>query len=702
MAAQPYSHKPLQDSTSIRALRHIDHATGLRFQMTEIDLDDASALPYRCLSYTWGNPLDCEADQKALDEWHDRHQIFLCEETDLGKPCWTSFSVTTNLYEFLREFSSAPAIDTPWIWIDAICINQADFKERTAQVGLMRRIYRSCTEVIIWLGREGEETRFILVRGLKPYLRGSAQINFVSYSSMSIAWRQKSQPICPKTLGTIANILIKTDMMSHASTLSQATYVDLNNSYNADASFRGRSSLSNSLVSRGFPEPDEKTFKFLTAFLRRSWFHRVWTIQECVLPSKGKVWYGTFRVNEMEKFSSIGIVSILYYNKKVFIDKYTWAGAVAANYLRDFLFYPQAGRARRFLSNGILESLRFCLEFSRGKTCSALHDHIYAILGLQDDLRIEADYKVPVKELYSKIALHPSLRPILFDNAGLGLSRRISDLPSWIPDWSLELDPIPWPHFHGLHRYNSGNFYREDLSILHPSENVISVTGFREDEVTLLGGIGWEAEESLIESFETLNWACGGSHAILNAEKVVERFWRTLIINRQNGGGTVEEPSSAEYGPLFRDFVLDRLSSYLFRRSSQDEALEVTRSTLELLLQHDQIAARLLPTWQEIEEMANNRKHDVISSPLRNNYSTALIGTLPGRRFFVTSKGRMGIATNMIERGDAIMIVKGSEYPLVMRKGSEGRWKLLGQAYVEDIMYGEALEGNAIGNIEIE
>ena len=38
------------------------------------------------------------------------------------------------------------------IWIDQLCINQADIVEKSSQVAMMPRIYKSCKEVILWLG----------------------------------------------------------------------------------------------------------------------------------------------------------------------------------------------------------------------------------------------------------------------------------------------------------------------------------------------------------------------------------------------------------------------------------------------------------------------------------------------------------------------------------------------------------------------
>ncbi|KAM5352815.1 hypothetical protein ACJ41O_005537 [Fusarium nematophilum] len=44
------------------------------------------------------------------------------------------------------------------LWIDAVCINQEDNHERTKQVAMMTKIYRSAKAVIMWLGEESDST----------------------------------------------------------------------------------------------------------------------------------------------------------------------------------------------------------------------------------------------------------------------------------------------------------------------------------------------------------------------------------------------------------------------------------------------------------------------------------------------------------------------------------------------------------------
>ncbi|KIW89808.1 uncharacterized protein Z519_09237 [Cladophialophora bantiana CBS 173.52] len=59
-------------------------------------------------------------------------------------------SVTPSLAKALRHLRLADAPRV--IWIDSICINQADILEKNSQVQLMPLIYEKASNVVIWLG----------------------------------------------------------------------------------------------------------------------------------------------------------------------------------------------------------------------------------------------------------------------------------------------------------------------------------------------------------------------------------------------------------------------------------------------------------------------------------------------------------------------------------------------------------------------
>jgi Heterokaryon incompatibility protein (HET) len=58
--------------------------------------------------------------------------------------------VTVNLHTALSRLRDRSL--TRIIWIDAVCINQDDPKERGDQVRLMAKIYSKANHVIVWLG----------------------------------------------------------------------------------------------------------------------------------------------------------------------------------------------------------------------------------------------------------------------------------------------------------------------------------------------------------------------------------------------------------------------------------------------------------------------------------------------------------------------------------------------------------------------
>jgi Heterokaryon incompatibility protein (HET) len=65
-------------------------------------------------------------------------------------------AVTENLFIAMKNMRRKN--DTLMIWIDQLCINQADLSERSQQVLLMADIYRQAQTTIIWLGESAENS----------------------------------------------------------------------------------------------------------------------------------------------------------------------------------------------------------------------------------------------------------------------------------------------------------------------------------------------------------------------------------------------------------------------------------------------------------------------------------------------------------------------------------------------------------------
>ncbi|RMD39950.1 hypothetical protein DV735_g5174, partial [Chaetothyriales sp. CBS 134920] len=88
------------------------------------------------------------------------------------EPGWTSiwlngrhdFRIGNSLFAALRRLRRTPENDTSteagtfWIWVDAVCINQANTDEKNSQVSQMADVYRQAERVYVWLGRCGATT----------------------------------------------------------------------------------------------------------------------------------------------------------------------------------------------------------------------------------------------------------------------------------------------------------------------------------------------------------------------------------------------------------------------------------------------------------------------------------------------------------------------------------------------------------------
>jgi hypothetical protein len=124
----------------------------IRCRLTESLL--SSPTPYNALSYVWGST-------------RDPGRILLDSQ---------EYLVTRNLFGALKELR-LPDSDKV-LWVDALCINQSDIAERSAQVILMDSVYKQATRVIAWLGphENGSALTFELLQkvelsgGGSPYL----------------------------------------------------------------------------------------------------------------------------------------------------------------------------------------------------------------------------------------------------------------------------------------------------------------------------------------------------------------------------------------------------------------------------------------------------------------------------------------------------------------------------------------------------
>jgi hypothetical protein len=210
-----YEHKELGSDIQIRLLNLLPGEDGdvLRGTIRHISLDKLE--PYEALSYRWG-------EGEASCELSTPEGLIL---------------ISRSLYGALERLRHRER--DRMLWIDAICIQQGNEKEKGEQLPLMATIYNSATLVIAYLGPAADNS--------------------------SLA------------LQTLRQIKTKADMREYWP--------------------EGVSEVPLSWKDGSIPPADDKAWSAVTALFDREWFRRMWVIQEVVVATAIKVVCGEWMVD---------------------------------------------------------------------------------------------------------------------------------------------------------------------------------------------------------------------------------------------------------------------------------------------------------------------------------------------------------------------------------------------------------------------
>ncbi|KAM3070137.1 hypothetical protein ACMFMF_008490 [Clarireedia jacksonii] len=666
------------DHQSIRLL-HIDSAPleqPIRCTLTTFPL---SSLPlYSCLSYTWNDPLyhGLDTPEELTPKTDDKRKNLIICNTH-------PLEITDSLLDVLLEFSKNAFPREPLLWIDGICINQNDTEERQVQVSIMGDIYSSCANVVIWLGKADFHSPYAI------------------------------------------------EVMSQLSSIPASRYAGVQISDVEDGS-----------VYETLGIPAIQSWKWLeyAAFLQRTWFRRIWVVQEAFLPPAITVVVGGDLVKWEEivacaaflKETGLGVTLM-----KILVETVDEEAedAGSGTSMREMM---KLGKEERSQQLG-LEKLMY---YARFFDATDAKDRLYGVYGIwresgkviPKDMMPKYGKDVSVEEVYTRAAWE-----IIAETGDLNILSLVEDrslvkansiraqgrLPSWVPDFGSALYPQP---LNGNPRPKPGaerwNISRDIPFSIPPlplpkDQKLLSVVGYKLD--TICDRSATQAEImgdkfKFTDVLKLLDRYLDQKYPSEKIESHFEAFWRTFI------GDTFRKlPATNDARDAFRYFVAVRVSelqfAYNYSLEEKDSDLPYleslyneTKNLIVSLSQHKHNKG-LIPTWDALQRLIEIAAEEDFELPekasLDKGYSQfyeAFRAAYTGRRLFRTEKGYLGIAAQTLETGDEIWKIAGAKVPMVLRRGGNeiSNWRLIGEAYVYGLMEDITVTKESIQKIVLE
>jgi hypothetical protein len=320
-----FIHTPLQTS-HFRLLRL--HARPSQYGLLKgslftIPLEDPTSTntSYKCLSYRWGS--------------EDKSHVILVNNC--------SFYVSQSLWEFLNVYRGRSDNDS-YLWIDQICINQADVREKSYQVSQMDTIYKQCKEVIVWLGRCSDSSSGRALHFLHAIQsrRGAA---FKSHASFGHCF-------CPDD--------------------------------------------SKCMIKGSSPQHNLEPHPALQALLSNPYWSRAWIVQEIILAPRAKIVCGPYSIDYVVEKESLLLRS--HSRERCWFPQDT-------QQFFDLMYTHAQIQLRDPLHTQRLWRLQDAILFVRGEARD-VRNKVFALQGLvMPEQRIRIDYTITKEKLFQEVLI---------------------------------------------------------------------------------------------------------------------------------------------------------------------------------------------------------------------------------------------------------------------------------------------------------
>lgn len=345
------------------------------------------------------------------------------------------------------------------------------------------------------------------------------------------------------------------------------------------------------------------------------------------------------------------------------------------------------------------------LYFTRSFKATDPRDHVFALLGLASDSNDfpEPNYEMTVEQLYQAISSSLVRQGNGFLMLRLaGIRPTNLHMPSWVVDWR-DLD-IHYSCKQFTSFCSGGSDGRVELGT---DPSIIHVLGKITDRVVAAGqpfktGKSlWERlEEYIVDcttAFQDLYECATGTLAIqkdlaslISFDMKCDtnyKFQEACLFTQEHHQDqqcqdmvALDDSTFKQVSLMYYRFYLKKLDRWLSKINKRGRMGRLSRfgHRLKLVetprtLAEDAIADGIAKTSAEENCLRYKFFHD-------------------STRPIITEKGRLSLAPFLTEKGDVVCVIHGAKAPFVLRPCEDGTYRIVGEAYVRDIMFGEALK----------
>ena len=635
---EPFRYSPLPaGEDTVRMLRLLPggEADEIQCELGSRNLAEISDhKTYEALSYCWGKP-GGEVKISILEEGQARNSTIL---------------VQPNLHGALSAFRYN---ETPRnLWIDAVCIDQNNTKEKNRQIPLMRRIYEGCSSVVIWLGRE-----------------------------------------LPDCNSEVAISLLK--KLNNAATIAGPDIPNINIFSSQD------------LAKYGLPSLFSFDYVSLLSLLEAPWFHRSWIVQEAAVAKKATLFLGAFSADWTDLIHGMDFA---------LKTKLAFTSHPAVNYFIPVADECAIYRAGGCTLLGVLLRHRLCGATNERDKVYAFLGLTEKSARPQARIKVDygQDLRTVYTDVARSIITHDrnldvlSLPPLKFKS-------KTKSLPSWVPDWSIpdteqakEIRQTPGSHTQSLVNaeeagnriskpFNAARNSDYNVSEIHSTHqaHLLPTRGHKVATITAVGDMhegqfmpsSWNFESfrrcigSIFKTYHTLStWESVAElqtqkDKYENDESNEDAYWQTLIAGNLSEHENEEKPKQDMREEFFK-----------WRQAN-------TTNPILKKLGLDYLQLIFMAFSLIIAFLIHKRPQSTFHSRLQNIIFRRMIRT--------EGKRHIGMASGDVRLKDEVWLLEGSKVPLIIRReGKNG--VLIGDAYIHGIMYGEAFMSEGCETLILE